>query len=339
MKRFTLKFLIVLIPLYLVVFYYVFYVVPNISGDLGYLGKIPFGKEYMITPKTNVLKYFHVNTFCNSNLNTHFQIATSGDSFSQQEICGYQNYLSNFENRNILNFKRNDDSNLSPEQISLNHLIAGDFRRLKIKIIIVESVERSFIYSLNNLKFDSIVSEPKIPLEKVKKSSWLEKVSEWIRLSIFDGDDNFVKKVNLNNYYFDDIKRGNKLYFYKDDLLFTDVTVNEIKQAKVNLIILKRLFESAGIKFIYLVPADKYNVYQSFAFNNPYPENRIMEHFKDFEKTEFFINTNNLLIPMVKNGIKDVYLMNDSHWSYKGSEAVAKELHRRIKLLEINDLK
>jgi hypothetical protein len=31
--------------------------------------------------------------------------------------------------------------------------------------------------------------------------------------------------------------------------------------------------------------------------------------------------------------------MDNTHWSYKGSEAVAKELHRRIKLLEIVDNK
>ncbi|MEI8273670.1 MAG: hypothetical protein WCG08_13700 [Paludibacter sp.] len=335
MKKFTLKFILVLIPIYIVVIYYEFYVVPNFSGDLGYLGKIQFGKEYMIPIEKNYLKNSRVDTF--STIQNHqYKIATSGDSFSQQNIYGYQNYLSNLENKNILNFKR-VWSSLSPEQIAINHLKSGDLKKTNTKIVIVECAEKSFIGRLNSLEFDSIVIEPKIALGKIKEKSLIEKVAEWIRVSIWDINKRVVIKADLNDYYFEDTIRGNKLYYYNEDLLFRAVKLNEIKQAKINLIKMKRLFESSGIKFIYLVAADKYNVYQSFIKNNKYPNNTIMEHFKEFEKMKFFINTNIILIPMVNNGIKDVYMMNDSHWSYKGSEAVAKELHNRIKLLEIEN--
>ena len=64
-----------------------------------------------------------------------------------------------------------------------------------------------------------------------------------------------------------------------------------------------------------------------------------MDQFNELEKTNFFVNSNNTFKPMVKNGIKDVYMMNDSHWSYKGSEAVAKELHKRILRAEIENKK
>lgn len=337
MKKFTIKFLCILFPLYFVIVYYSFYIMPNLSGGLGWLGQIPFGKDYMATLENKYLKINRVDTFSVIS-NNQYDLATSGDSFSQQNIFGYQNYLSHYENKNVLNFKRKDDSSLSPEQIALNHLKAGDFKKLRTKVVIVECVERYFVQRLNNLRFDSIVIELKHPLEKTKGKTLLEKISEWIRLSIWnDDEDNFVKKVKLNSYYFDDKKRGDILYFYKEDLWFTTVKTDEIKQAKINILKMKKLFESNGIKFIYLIPADKYNVYQSFIKDNPYPKNRIMENFKDFENTEFFINTNNILIPMVKNGVKDVYMMNDTHWSFKASEIVAKELHRRIKRFEIED--
>ena len=338
MKKFTFKFFLVLTPFYIVVLYYILYIVPNLSGDLGYLAKIPFGKEYLLSLEKNYLKSYQVDTY---SIQEHklYDIVTIGDSFSQQKISGYQNYLANLEDKYVLNIKRNDNSSLSPEQIALNHLKSGDLSRLKVKIVIIESVERFFVKRLNDLNFDSILIEVKSPFEMEKKKPILEKVSEWLRLLIRDGNECYVKNIMLNNFYFDDSKRGNKLYFIIGDLWFNSVNSNEINQAKKNIIKMKSLFESEGIKFIYIVAADKYDVYQSFALKNPYPKNIIMDQFNELEKTNFFVNSNNTFKPMVKNGIKDVYMMNDSHWSYKGSEAVAKELHKRILRAEIENKK
>jgi hypothetical protein len=277
--------------------------VPNSTGDIGYLCKIPFGKQYLLSLEKNYLSSFRVDTFSFNSKKKYYQIATIGDSFSQQDVYGYQNYLYLLEDEKIINFKRRNDSGLSPEQMAINHLKSDNLNDLNIKIVIVESVERYFIQNLNNLCFDSIVIEPKRPLEKGK--SLLEKVTQWVRFSIWDRNENPVKKANLNDYYFKDSKNGNKLFFYKDDLAFTAVSTKEIREAKIKLIKMKELFESKGLKLIYFVAADKYNVYQSFIENNPYPKNKIMENFKEFDKMEFFFNSNNILYPMVQKGVKD----------------------------------
>ena len=39
------------------------------------------------------------------------------------------------------------------------------------------------------------------------------------------------------------------------------------------------------------------------------------------------------LLPLLENGEKDVFLFDNSHWSYKGSQAVGIELSRRVKML------
>ena len=39
------------------------------------------------------------------------------------------------------------------------------------------------------------------------------------------------------------------------------------------------------------------------------------------------------VLPLLEKGEKDVFLFDNTHWSYKGSEAVGKELSRRVKLL------
>jgi len=307
MKRFTIKLIGILIPIYFVVLFYLFYIEPKFSNGLGWLGKIPFGKEYMNSLEKNYLKECRVDTFQVNSNSLQARIATCGDSFSQQNIFGYQNYLAHIENTTILNFKRNDNCSLSPEQIIINHLKLGDLHKLKTETVIVEAVERAFISNLCNLNFDSILVESEQTIKQSSKKPIIENISEWIRLSIWAGKESMVKKVNLDSYYFDNVKRGNELYFINADLWFTNINSEDIKLAKMNLIKLKQLFDSAGIKFIYLIAADKYNVYQSFTVNNPYPKNRLMEHFKDFDKMNYFMNTNNILIPMVENGIKDVY--------------------------------
>jgi hypothetical protein len=37
------------------------------------------------------------------------------------------------------------------------------------------------------------------------------------------------------------------------------------------------------------------------------------------------------LLPLIEKGEKDVFMFNDSHWSYKASALIANELMNRIK--------
>jgi hypothetical protein len=40
-----------------------------------------------------------------------------------------------------------------------------------------------------------------------------------------------------------------------------------------------------------------------------------------------------ILQPMVDRGEQDVYLYNDTHWSYKAAQAVADEVYERMQRL------
>ncbi len=99
-----------------------------------------------------------------------------------------------------------------------------------------------------------------------------------------------------------------------------------------NLILLNNKLLEKGIKMIFLIAADKYDVYRPFTADNSLPIDTTTDEFSNLPNI-CVINTKPILIEMVRNGEKDIYMVNDTHWSYKASEAVAEEIARKIELL------
>ena len=329
MKKFTICFLLLLLPLYLLTFYYHFFIEPNVGHELGGVAQVPFGHEYTKMLENNYLSKLNVDQFYIKDSNKTYEVASIGDSFSQQGVYGYQNYLATSRGDRILNFSANNIMTPSV-QMALNLLNEGYFNKLKIKVVIVESVERYFISRLRDLDFQSKVSVDSLLLSYRKEVNKMpiplfEKTCAWIRLSF--GYHNIIKHATLNDKYFNHPKFGNKLYFIDEDLTFQSITSSDIYRAKKNLKHLHNLFESHGIKFIYLVAADKYDIYQPFILNNLYPRNPLLDY---FDSIPYVLNSKKILFPLIKNGVKDIYMVNDSHWSYKASKVIANELKRRI---------
>ena len=82
-----------------------------------------------------------------------------------------------------------------------------------------------------------------------------------------------------------------------------------------------------------MVATDKYDLYQNHIVDNPFPRKTVMEDIaKTLGESRDLLLTKGILLPMLDGGESDVYLFNDSHWSYKATEAVANELLERITL-------
>ena len=82
-----------------------------------------------------------------------------------------------------------------------------------------------------------------------------------------------------------------------------------------------------------MVPVDKYDLYQGYIINNPYDHpKRINEDVRELlgDIPEVMLCKYTLL-PLLESGEKDVFLFDNSHWSYKGSQAVGIELSKRVK--------
>ena len=340
MKDFLLKLSYTVAPLWLffigLVLYINFYVIPNAGGDLGRLGLIPFGNKY----EQNIFKDT-INSiyFCNINKrseinNIHADVLTIGDSFSQQGIIGYQNYLCQ-NGLSVTNCDWHLYPGLSPLQYAYNLMNSNCIDSTNVKILVVEKVEREFEFAVNNF---SIVDNSDVKQEQTPENS----KNEW---SIARARDFIMYRTGIKNpiytaqldrdYFLSDAPR--KLYFISGDLLCGTRIANEAKD-KILYVTdnLRKKAAEKGIRFVLLVAVDKYDLYQNHIISNNYPKKTIMEDLKlIYGNSPDVLLTKDYLLPLIEKGEKDIFLYNDTHWSHKASKQIAKELCNRFLLLHI----
>ncbi|KAA6319735.1 hypothetical protein EZS27_030402 [termite gut metagenome] len=332
MKRFLIKIsytvLPFLLPFCIIGIFYNFCISPNESGDLGRLGKIAFGKDYVQAIESNYLTDIMVDNF-NGEICNNYDIITIGDSFSQQGVFGYQNYLAHYKNERILNIQC--FRGMGPEQTALILFNSGFFTLFSPKVVIVTSCERNIVNRLLPLKFSTQYLRDEILKQYQKKrvindeKDFVHETINYLRLCL--NYNNPVRRVKLNQPLFSVYK--NELYFYKDDLLRTDINGDELNIIYENISSMNQQFTSNGIQFFYIITPDKYDLYTPFIIDNPYPINKTLDYF-NFPDSSYIINTKLFLQPLIKNGIKDVYMVNDTHWSYIASKALAEKLTQMI---------
>ena len=307
----------------------------HITGDLGKLGQIPFGTEYVQYLNQNYLSdNLVIDTtivaYKKLQIPNSSKILTIGDSFSQQGIFGYQNYLAHILGFKITNIKIDFRTGL---QLLNSKVIDSS----NCKIIILEQVDRHAIQNLCNINFDVKYKLPKKKNNTQKKDnedtdidSNLYYLCWWTRLQL--GYDNPVLKCNLKQDYFTHNRFSHKLFYYQEDMLFEKTSKADIEKAKKNLILLNKKFSEKGIKMIFLIASDKYDVYRPFMTDNSLPVDTTTDELSNIPNV-CIINTKPILQNIVKNGEKDVYMVNDTHWSYKASKVVAQRLAQVIDFL------
>ena len=340
MKRFLIKLSYLVLPIYLLmlglVAYVTFYISPRADvSDLGYLALIPFGAEYGQMISKNEMKdtLFIIVKNTEELRNIHVNVLTVGDSFSQQGSAGYQNYMPG-EGISVANCRRSLYEN--PIQYACNILDWGVVDSTNIDVLVVEVVERDFVIDIGNFGENKIeVPEPDSTSDKVVGSA-----NVWSLLRARD----FVlyRYAGRSPVYTFDLKRDffsshepNKLYVYDRDVI-NGLTIDEALRPKVKEVfdLLTRKAHDRGIKLMLMMPVDKYDLYQDYITDNPYPPKRVNEDVREiFGDIPEVMLCKYCLQPLLDKGEKDVFLFDNTHWSYKGSEAVGKELCRRVNLL------
>lgn len=317
MKHFLLKASLFIIPFFALCLYIKFWEEPQWTGDLGRLGKIPFGSLTPIQDNDTIENYV-VNCKSIEELGNAKNI-TIGDSFSQQEK-GYQLYLGNIINDTIYNIRFN---NLNPEESAI-YLIKNN-KIPNCKHLIIESVERSCIWRLNNIKF-SICNYDSLSILKeethISKFMTLTDIASYIRLK-FSYKCPF-STVELSKPLFSHPTFHSSLVFLDSkndsDLSFINYNDSLYTKAIDNIIRLHTLAKQQNINLIYLIAADKYDVYSEYIKNNPFPVNLTLDKFKIDEN--WFINSKAIFQRHLQLGIKDIYYVNDTHWSPVGAQIV-----------------
>lgn len=331
MRRFLIKVSVFSIPLLLFVACY-FYVVANMTGDLGTLGMIPFG-DYEVGEKPDFTDYYE----CYSIEDAHdAEIVVIGDSFSDQHDDSFENYLGHALGKKVchLYIKKR----ITNPSAAANYLIDNDLLP-NCKVLVLELGERETVWRMCNcfkpvqmaFKTQGNGSDEGFDMFKYLN---INKMSSFLKLSL-DIDDPVVR-LPLDGDYFTG-KWADRLYFYasKDDgggdLWYLDCNVALCDKTKDNLLKLKQKASDKGIDFYFLMAPGKLDIYFDKIVDNPYPVNLAVGRFADLDTT-WFVDGRKILTPLVESGVKDVYLKNDTHWSRIGAEIVGRHLARLIEL-------
>ena len=343
MKKFLLKLSYTVLPVFLLLFGLVLYVTLYISpradtGDLGNLALIPFWSEYGQMIRQHEIKdtlFIKVNK-TEDLRDIHVNVLTVGDSFSQQEHAGYQNYMPG-EGLTVANCKRSLYDN--PIQYAYNIMDWGVVDSTNIDVLVVEVGERDFAIRIDNFGVEKIeVPEPEKPSqgdgEEYNPNKWsLLRARDFVLYRFANRSPVYV--VDLKQDFFGS-PEPRKLYFYCADIL-NGMTIEESIRPKVKEVfdLLTRMAHERGFALVFMLPVDKYDLYQDYIVDNPYAyPKRINEDVRELlgDIPEVMLSKY-YLKPLIDKREKDIFLFDNSHWSYKASEVVGKELSRRVKLL------
>lgn len=333
MKKFLLKLSYTVLPIWLILVaatgYLTLYVIPQISGDIGRLACIPFGLEYNKMLEENMKKDIMFRTLHQAEELKGLQtdVLTIGDSFSQQQYDGYQNYLGE-KGLDVVNcFWRMYES---PLQYAYNLLDKNVIDSTRVKTLVLELVEREFETRIERFDKNKIEVQRHYSEDAALPSSdsWsLSRARDYLLYQVGWVTPIYKEKLDVDLFTSD---KPRDLYFFSDDIEL-GVSILHSDQVKQVYDLLQQKAEEKGIRLIWLIAADKYDIYQNHIVDNPFPVKTINEDIERIVgKSTSLLLTKQCLLPFIDQGEKDIYMFNDTHWSYKASKIIADELYQRI---------
>lgn len=117
------------------------------------------------------------------------------------------------------------------------------------------------------------------------------------------------------------------LLFYKDTIKYNEsITSEKIQIVNENLNRLCLQLKSKGIKLYFMPAVDKLNLYSKYIIDNKYGQSTFFKQLRPMKKEYELIDTKSILEKEIDRGVKDIFYSDDTHWSYKASETIAKSI-------------
>jgi len=319
-----------------------------ISGDMarmGYLSDMVHARKNDINlPKQHITtKLYNFEKL---------DMLTLGDSFSQGNVGGqnryYQDFIATYMNWNILNVGKYFKANEIETIIALAH--SGFFKTSAVKYVLYQSTQRKVVDRLTaNINFDFPGTfQEVIEHYQFNKTTQNQKIQSLPKTSFINNgnfkfllynflynfsDHGFVSKVYIAKTKKDlfSIRPYNKFLFYKQDLkAIKKSTQKNIEKANYTLNKLAALLKKQNIKLIFMPAVSKYDLYSKYMLDNPYRKDPFFDIFRNMDKNYIFIDTKKILTKELDNGEKDIYYLDDTHWSYKASDVIAQHIQKEL---------
>lgn len=313
------------------------------SGDLMRLGLIDGGAEYTDSISSRLLPEVYYDGQDNDSLLRldTCGVLVVGDSFSHGGGVGkpgdYVNYLAHESGRRVVVFTPDDPTLGNPMQVAFDLLNLGVIDSTNVRNLVVQEVERYLVD--RHCKLDTIhtsIPRPQDDEQEQTASSDGQEYSPLLRVK----DYVFYHFLGANPIYTAQLSRPlfggkepDKLYFYNDDVkMGFNITPRqrELVVSCFNKVI--GLARKQGINLVILIAADKYDMYQDFILDNPYPAKSLNEDIAQWmqDDKECLLFSKDVLHPLLEQGVKDVYLFNDTHWSPASSHLISQAIIQRL---------
>jgi hypothetical protein len=305
--------------------------------DIGGLGRMSYlSKSFTLRMDEQNLKNKHTQY----NDNEEIDILTIGDSFSNGGGRGvnkyYQDYIATIQNLKVMNVGKSNRGFIETILILNDN---GILDKLNPKSIILQSVERSAITRFAKIIDWDIGS-------KINSTSFLDKkynllvpkplfinylnFNALLYRFLYKYDDNAIfSKVyiaTLTRNLFSSKDRDRLLFYFEDLKNLSKSNKKSIDLLNRNLNKLQKILSEKNIKLYFMPSVDKYNLYSKYIQNNQYPKSTFFETLRPLKKEYTFIDTKMILGEMLGNDTTDVYYSDDSHWSFKASEEIFKQV-------------
>ena len=347
MKKFLIKISYTVLPVWLFLVSMAVYlmVTGDNTGDLMRLALIKGGPEYRDSICLNLLPRVYYESVDNDSVlrTSTRDVLVIGDSFSHGGGVGkegdYVNYLAHDSERHVAVYTPQDPTLSSPMQIAYDLLKLGGVDSTCIKNLVVQEVERylvgrhiEFTTQHTSLSHSLPASVQKAaPASAKKEVSPLLRVKDYIFYHCFGA--NPIYDVKLRQPMFGGAQ-PDRLYFYNEDVKFgIDLDEKSTHKVKTCFDEVIEMAAARGVNLVIVIACDKYDMYQDFILDNPYPAKTLNEDIERLMAPELdrFVIAKRVLHPLVEQGVKDVYLFNDTHWSPESSRLIAAEVAKKLK--------
>lgn len=308
------------------------------NGGIDRMGYIVGSKHYR-SPENTLSRTFLQNKEYHGQ---HVDVLTIGDSFSNVINNGrdplYQSWIASLYNLDVLNMQPINGNMLSTIIMLVN---SGYLDRIKPRFIIIETVERHCI----SLYYKQIDLKGNMPYKAIDEHFLTAETRSSDPKRSFINTGNFMFLINSvlykysNNAFFSDVyamdlnaplfsvKNERRLLFYKEDLHYLPLASKEnVRALNDTLNGVAELLRKKNITLYFMPAADKYNIYTDYIVNNPYPQSTFFELLRPLPKKYTFVDTKAILSQAVKEGEKDIYYADDTHWSWKASKLIAESM-------------
>jgi hypothetical protein len=312
-------------------------------GDLarlGYIsGIISFSEESPELPRRHLeLEEYHGQPV---------DMITIGDSFSNGGGFGpnryYQDYIASNSNLTVLNIEPFEDLDFVT-QASL-YVNNGFLDHAQPRYLLLSSTAKYCVARFSDdVDFDRTLSMAELASHKkygFRQS--LEQDSARIPENVFrfvnEGNFKFLLynicyrfsdhaffsktyRLPLDRTFFSG-NRGTTLLCYRDDIKnISYLTPDTVAKINENLNLLADRLAVKGVHLVFMPVVDKYDLYFEHIVMNRYPRNNFFDMLRPLKRRYRLIDTKEILGEAIRNGEKDIFYVDDTHWTWKASKKI-----------------